>query len=158
MLPINLNEFLLRHPVILALRLQVDEAAVEVKYAHVASLRALSEKNATLIARWHEYFRQCEHGHEMFLGAFYKQITALLNIGPARARGANKEMLRRKIRLDECMIDIGNAEEACIRAFAERNVPLLARWHEQFGICRARYLSRLTAFRRDFLRLPPSVM
>jgi hypothetical protein len=156
--PLGLNEFLVRHPAILSLRLQVDEAAVEVKYAHVASLCALSDKNASLMARWHQYFRECEHGHQVFLGAFYKQMTSLLNLGARRARIVPKEMLRRKIRLDECLIDIGNAEEACDRAFAERNAALLTRWHEQFGIFRARYLTRLTAFRRDFLRLPPSVM
>ena len=50
MTPVSLNEFLIRHPAILRLRLQVDEAAVELKHAHVASLRALADKNTPLIS------------------------------------------------------------------------------------------------------------
>ena len=157
MTPVNLNEFLIRHPAILKLRLQVDEAAVAVKHAHVASLRALSDKNAPLITRWHEYFRECNHGHQIFIGAFYKEMTSLLHLGLDTVRSVDAEMLKRKMELDDCMVDIGKAEEVCDRSFYDRNTSLFLRWQEHFENCRARYLSLLTAFRRQFLGLPPSM-
>ena len=158
MTPVNLNEFLIRHPAILNLRLQVDEAAVAVKHAHVAGLRALSDKNAPLISRWHEYFRECHHGHQIFIGTFYREMTALLNVGIDTVQTVNREMLHRKLELDQCMIAIEKAEHGCDHAFHSKNSPLLMRWHERFENCRERYLHLLTAFRRDFLGLPPSVM
>jgi hypothetical protein len=157
MTPVNLNEFLIRHPAILKLRLQVDEAAVAVKHAHVASLRALSDKNAPLITRWHEYFRECDHGHQIFIGAFYKEMTSLLNLGSGTVRKVDAKMLKRKMELDECMVDIGKAEEICDCSFHDKNTPLFLRWQEHFENCRARYMTLLRAFRRDFLGLPPSI-
>jgi hypothetical protein len=158
MTPVNLNEFLIRHPAILKLRLQVDEAAVAVKHAHVASLRALSDKNAPLITRWSEYFRECNHGHQIFISTFYQEMTSLLNLGLDPVRRVDAKMLKRKIELDECMVDIGKAEEVCDRSFHDRNTPLFLRWQEHFENCRARYLKLLRAFRREFLGLPPSLM
>ena len=96
MTPVNLNEFLMRHPAMLKLRLQVDEAAVAVKHAHIESLRALSDKNAPLITRWHTYFRECDHGHQIFIGAFYRSMSAVLNLGLGSVRQVDKNMLRRK--------------------------------------------------------------
>ena len=158
MTPLYLNEFLMRHPNMLRLRLQVDEAAVEVKHAHVASLRALTDKNAPLIARWHEYFRKCDHGHQIFIGIFYKEITLRFQRGSRTAGRLDPRMLKRKMELDECMVAIGKAEEVCDRSFHDRNTVLFLRWQEHFKNCRARYLKLLRAFRRDFLNLPPSVM
>jgi hypothetical protein len=157
MTPVNLNEFLMRHPAMLRLRLQVDEAAVAVKQAHVASLRALSDKNAPLIARWHKYFRECDYGHQIFIGTFYKAMTARLQLGSGTVRRANAKMLRRKTELDECMIEIEKAEEVCDRSFHDKNTALFVRWQEHFENCRVRYLNLLRAFRRDFLKLPPSI-
>jgi hypothetical protein len=159
MTPVNLNEFLMRHPAMLKLRLQVDEAAVAVKHAHVASLRALTDKNAPLIARWHEYFRECDHGHQIFIGTFYKEITSRLQLGShSVCRRVDARMLKRKLELDECIVAIGKAEEVCDRSFHDRNTALFLRWQEHFENCRARYLKLLRAFRREFLNLPPSTM
>jgi hypothetical protein len=158
MTPVNLNEFLLRHPAILKLRLQVDEAAVAVKHAHVASLQALTDKNAPLIARWSQYFRECNHGHQIFIGTFYEEMTALFSLGSETVRRIDREMLRRKLELDDCMTEIGKAEEVCDRSFHDRNTALFLRWHEHFENCRARYLVLLKAFRRQYLGLPPSLM
>ena len=158
MYPISLNEFLLRNPAILRLRLRVDEAAVAVKYAHVTSLRALTDKNVPLITRWHEYFRKCEHGHQIFIGAFYKEMTSSFSLRSRGVREINAQILKRKMELDECMIAIENAEAVCDRVFHEKNATLFLRWQEHFENCRARYLKLLRAFRYDFLNLPPSVM
>jgi hypothetical protein len=156
MTPVNLNEFLLRHPAMLKLRLQVDEAAVAVKHAHVASLRALSDRNTSLILRWHKYFRECDYGHQIFIGTFYKEITARLPLGPLHTvRRIDAKMLKRKVELDECMVEIGKAEEVCDRSFHDKNTALFLRWQEHFENCRARYLVLLRAFRRDFFNLPP---
>jgi hypothetical protein len=153
MTPVNLNEFLMRHPAMLKLRLQVDEAAVEVKHAHVESLRALSDKNAPLISRWHKYFSECDHGHQIFIGAFYRSMGAVLNLGLGSARQIDKQMLRRKIELDEYMFAVDNAADVCDRAFHEKNTTLMLRWREYFEDCRTRYVTVLSAFRKDFLNL-----
>ncbi len=89
MRPVNLNEFLVSHPALLRLRLQVDEAAIAVKHAHVEGLRALSDKNAPLISRWHKYFQECNHGHQIFIGAFYREMTSLLNLRLDSCDGTN---------------------------------------------------------------------
>jgi hypothetical protein len=151
---VNLNEFLMRHPAMLKLRLQVDEAAVAVKHAHIESLRALSDKNAPLIARWHRYFRECDHGHQIFIGAFYRMMGVSLNLGLGWARQIDKEMLRRKMELDECVSAVDNAAEACDRAFNDKNTPLMLRWRDYFEDRRTRYVNLLSAFRKDFLNLP----
>lgn len=156
MTPVHLNEFLVMHPAILKLRLQVDEAAVAVKHAHVEGLRALSDKNAPLISRWHKYFRECNQGHQIFIGAFYREMTALLNLGSDTVRTIDNEMLQRKMELDECMTAMDEAAQVCDRAFYERNTVLLQRWHEYFEGCRGRYNILLEMFRREFLGLPPS--
>ncbi len=158
MTPVNLNEFLITHPAMLKLRLQVDEASVAVKHAHVSSLRALSDRNAPLISRWHQYFRECNTGHEIFIGTFYKQMTSLLQLGLGTTGPVNANMLKRKLELDDCMVALGKAAEVCDRAFHDKNTPLLSRWGEHFENCRGSYLNLLNAFRRDFLKLPPSVM
>ncbi len=154
MTPVNLNEFLMRHPAMLQLRLQVDEAAVEVKRAHIESLRALSDKNAPLISRWHKYFCECDHGHQIFIGAFYRTMSAALNLGLGSARPIDKKMLRRKLELDEYMFAVDNAAHVCDRAFHEKNTTLMLRWREYFADCRLRYVNLLDAFRKDFLNLP----
>src|SRR4051794_30963788 len=100
MTPVNLNEFLLRHPAILRLRLQVDEAAVEVKHAHVASLRALADKNAALITRWTEYFRECNRGHMIYIATFYREMTALFSMRIDASHSIDPQMLKRKLELD----------------------------------------------------------
>ena len=151
MTPVNLNEFLMRHPAMLKLRLQVDEAAVEVKRAHVESLRALSDKNAPLISRWHEYFCECDHGHQIFIGAFYRSMSAVLNLGLGSSRPIDKQMLRRKLELDEYMNAVDKAADVCDRAFHEKNTNLMLRWREYFEDCRTRYVNLLSAFRKDFL-------
>lgn len=158
MTPVRLNEFLLRHPAMLQLRLQVDEAAVEVKRAHIESLRALSDKNAPLISRWHKYFCECDHGHQIFIGAFYRSMGAVLNLGLGPARSIDKQMLRRKLELDEYMFAVDKAAEVCDRAFHEKNTTLMLRWREYFEGCRARYLNLLASFRKDYLHLPPGPM
>jgi hypothetical protein len=155
MTPVNLNEFLLRHPAILKLRLQVDEAAVAVKYAHVASLRALTDKNAPLIARWSQYFRECNHGHQIFMGAFYDEMTALFSLRTGKPRPIDRTMLVRKLELDDCMVTLGKAEEVCDRSFHDKNTALFLRWQEHFENCRVRYLVLLSAFRREFLGSRP---
>ena len=154
MTPVNLNEFLMRHPAMLKLRLQVDEAAVEVKHAHIESLRALSDKNAPLIARWHAYFRERHHGHQIFIGAFYRAMGAALNLGLGSARQVDKQMLRRKLELDECANEADKAAEVCERAFHDKNTTLMLRWREHFEDYRVRYVNLLFAFRKDFLNLP----
>jgi hypothetical protein len=153
MTPVSLNEFLIRHPAILRLRLQVDEAAVELKHAHVASLRALADKNTPLITRWGEYFRECNRGHLIFVTAFYREITALFTSGGGPSRPIDEKMLKRKAELDECMFAIENAEEVCDRSFYEKNTRLFVSWQEHFEKCRRHYLSLLRAFRREFLKL-----
>ena len=155
MTPLNLNEFLLTHPAMLKLRLEVDEAAVAVKHAHIEGLRALSDKNAPLITRWHEYFLECHRGHQIFIGAFYHEMTSLLNLGLDRVRAIDQEILKRKMELDECMSAIEDAEQVCERTFHDRNIPLMLRWYEHFENCCARYRALLDTFRRDFLGLPP---
>lgn len=142
----------------LKLRLEVDEASVAVKYAHVSSLRALSDKNAPLISRWHQYFRECNAGHQIFIGAFYQQMTSLLQLGLGGTGALDTAMLKRKMELDECIVVIGKAAEVCDRAFHDKNASLLLRWCDHFENCRGRYLNLLNAFRREFLKLPPSVM
>jgi hypothetical protein len=154
MTPVNLNEFLIRHPAILRLRLQVDEAAVEVKHAHVASLRALTDKNTPLIARWSEYFRECNRGYLIFMTAFYREMTALFTTRTDASRPVDAKMLKRKLELDQCMFAIENAEEVCERSFHEKNLRLFLCWQENFETCRRSYLSLLRRFRREFLRKP----
>ena len=154
MTPVNLNEFLIRHPAMLKLRLHVDEAAVAVKHAHIESLRALSDKNAPLITRWHTYFRECDHGHQIFIGAFYRSMSVVLNLGLGSARQIDKEMLRRKMQLDECINEVDNAAEVCDRAFHSKNTPLMLRWRDYFEDCRTRYVNLLSAFRKEFLNFP----
>lgn len=153
MTPVNLNEFLVRHPAILILRLQVDEAAVEVKHAHVASLRALTDKNAPLITRWTEYFRECNRGHMIYVTAFYREMTGLFSTRADASRSIDAEMLKRKLELDRCMYAIENAEEVCERSFHEKNLRLFFYWQENLENFRRQYLSLLRAFRREFLRL-----
>jgi hypothetical protein len=153
MTPVHLNEFLMRHPAMLKLRLQVDEASVEVKRAHIESLRALSDKNAPLIARWHRYFCECDHGHQVFIGAFYRSMTATLHRGLGSSRPVDTRMLRKKLELDEYMSAVDSAADICDRAFHEKNTPLMLRWREYFEDCRARYLHLLSSFRKDFLNL-----
>ena len=153
MTPVHLNEFLMRHPAMLKLRLQVDEAAVAVKHAHIESLRALSDKNAPLITRWHRYFRECDHGHQIFIGAFYRSMSAALNLGLGSSHPVDTRMLRRKLELDEYMNAVDNAADVCDRAFHEKNTPLMLRWRDYFEDCRARYVKLLFAFQKDFLNL-----
>ena len=151
MISVRLNEFLMRHPAMLQLRLQIDESAVEVKRAHIESLRALSDKNAPLISRWHKYFCECDHGHQIFIGAFYRSMSAVLNLRLDSTRPIDKQMLRRKLELDEYMFAVDNAADVCDRAFHERNTMLMLRWREYFEECRMRYVNLLSAFRKDFL-------
>jgi hypothetical protein len=157
MTPVHLNEFLMRHRAMLQLRLQVDEAAVAVKHAHIESLRALSDKNAPLITRWHAYFRECDRGHQVFIRAFYRAMNAALNLGLGSARPIDKQMLRRKLELDEYMFAVDSAADVCDRAFHEKNTRLMLRWRELFEDYRVRYVNLLSAFRKDFLSLPPDV-
>jgi hypothetical protein len=156
MTPVNLNEFLIRRPAMLKLRLRVDEAAVAVKHAHIESLRALSDKNAPLISRWHTYFRECDHGHQIFISAFYRAMRVSFNRGLGSVRPIDKEMLRRKLQLDDCITAVDNAADACDRAFHDKNPTLMLRWRDYFEDCRALYMNLLSAFRRDFLKPPPS--
>ena len=132
MTPVSFNKFLVTHPEVLKLRLEVDEAAVAVKHAHVEGLRALSDKNAPLITRWHEYFRDCNHGHQIFIGMFYPQVTSLLRQGLYSVRPIDRKMLKRKMELDECMSAMEEAARECDRTFHDRNFSLMLRWHEQF--------------------------
>ena len=121
------------------------------KHVHVGGLRALSDKNAPLISRWQKYFRECNHGHEIFIDAFYREMTSLLNLGLDAVRTIDREMLKRKIELDECMSAMEEAEQVCDRTFHDRDLTLMLRRHEHFEGCRARYHSLLDKFRRDFL-------
>jgi hypothetical protein len=155
MTPVNLNEFLVRHPAILKLRLQVDEAAVEVKHAHVASLRALTDKNTPLLTRWTEYFRECNRGYLIFMTAFYREMTALFTARTDALRPMDPKMLKHKLELDQCMLAIENAEEICDRSFHEKKMRLFFFWLDHFERCRRHYLSLLRAFRREFLKSQP---
>jgi hypothetical protein len=157
MTPVDLNEFLVMHPAMLKLRLQVDEAAVAVKHAHVEGLLALSDKNTPLITRWHKYFRECNQGHQIFMGAFYREMTSVLNLGWDTVRTIDRDMLKRKIELDECIGAMEEAEQVFNRAFHHRNTALMRRWHEYFETHHGRYHILLNMFRWDFLGLPPSM-
>lgn len=151
MTSVSFNEFLVTHPAVLKLRLEVDEAAVAVKHAHVEGLRALSDKNAPLITRWRQYFRECNHGHQIFIGMFYPEMTSLLRFGLDTVRAIDREILKRKMELDECMVAMEEAEQVCERTFHDRNFSLMLRWHEHFENCRLRYHTLLNTFRQDFL-------
>ena len=81
-------------------------------------------------------------------------MSVALNLRLGSTRPIDKQMLRRKLEMDEYMFAVDNAADVCDRAFHARNTPLMLCWREYFEQCRIRYLSRLTAFRKDFFNLP----
>ena len=82
-------------------------------------------------------------------------MSAALNLGLGSARQIDKEMLRRKMELDECISEVDNAAEVCDRAFHDKNMTLMLRWRDYFETCRARYVNLLFAFSESFLNFPP---